>query len=123
MRTLALYCLRRSKRSLGHNPTKLYIARNLKAAREIIFRRPIFIKSSLYFQQTLAPSNRVHRLRHTLCAGISKAMTGKVKAGDFVKFAAEQVGGKSGGRLGLEQVGGTDTAKLPEEDWLSGKLV
>ena len=50
-------------------------------------------------------------------------MTGKVKAGDFVKFAAEQVGGKSGGRLGLEQVGGTDTTKLPEEDWLSGKLV
>ena len=30
-------------------------------------------------------------------------MTGKVKAGDFVKFAPEQVGGKSGGRLGLEQ--------------------
>lgn len=40
-----------------------------------------------------------------LCAGISKAMTGKVKAGDFVKFATEQVGGKSSGRLGLEQAG------------------
>lgn len=56
----------------------------------------------------------MHRLRHTLCAGISKAMTGKVKAGDFVKFAAEQISGKSSGRMGLEQVGGTDTAKLPE---------
>ena len=32
-------------------------------------------------------------------------MTGKVKAGDFVKFAAEQVGGKSGGKLDLIQAG------------------
>ncbi|ENW5811807.1 alanine--tRNA ligase, partial [Neisseria gonorrhoeae] len=34
----------------------------------------------------------------SLCAGVSKALTGKVKAGDLVKFAAEQVGGKGGGR-------------------------
>ncbi|MCV6783472.1 alanine--tRNA ligase, partial [Neisseria meningitidis] len=33
----------------------------------------------------------------SLCAGVSKPLTGKVKAGDLVKFAAEQVGGKGGG--------------------------
>ncbi|HEZ5380087.1 TPA: alanine--tRNA ligase [Neisseria meningitidis] len=63
----------------------------------------------------------------SLCAGVSKAMTGKVKAGDLVKFAAEQVGGKGGGRPDLAQAGGTDAGKLPEmlvsvESWLCQKL-
>ena len=63
----------------------------------------------------------------SLCAGVSKALTGKVKAGDLVKFAAEQVGGKGGGRPDLAQAGGTDAAKLPEmlgsvEGWISQKL-
>ena len=64
----------------------------------------------------------------SLCAGVSKALTGKVKAGDLVKFAAEQVGGKGGGRPDLAQAGGTDAAKLPEmlgsvEGWVNSKLV
>jgi len=63
----------------------------------------------------------------SLCAGVSKALTGKVKAGDLVKFAAEQVGGKGGGRPDLAQAGGTDVAKLPEvlnsaKDWVGTKL-
>ncbi|OAM31243.1 MULTISPECIES: alanine--tRNA ligase [Eikenella] len=63
----------------------------------------------------------------SLCAGVSKPLTGKVKAGDLVKFAAEQVGGKGGGRPDLAQAGGADIAKLPEmlgsvEGWVSGKL-
>ena len=63
----------------------------------------------------------------SLCAGVSKALTAKVKAGDLVKFAAEQVGGKGGGRPDLAQAGGTDAKKLPEmlgsvEGWLSQKL-
>ena len=42
----------------------------------------------------------------SLCAGVSKPLTAKVKAGDLVKFAAEQVGGKGGGRpdLAVEQM-------------------
>ena len=64
----------------------------------------------------------------SLCAGVSKALTGKVKAGDLVKFAAEQVGGKGGGRPDLAQAGGADAAKLPEmlgsvEGWVGRKLV
>ena len=63
----------------------------------------------------------------SLCAGVSKALTGKVKAGDLVKFAAEQVGGKGGGRPDLAQAGGTDAGKLPEmlasaEEWVKEKL-
>ena len=63
----------------------------------------------------------------SLCAGVSKPLTAKVKAGDLVKFAAEQVGGKGGGRPDLAQAGGTDAAKLPEmlgsvEGWVSRKL-
>lgn len=63
----------------------------------------------------------------SLCAGVSKPLTGKIKAGDLVKFAAEQVGGKGGGRPDLAQAGGTDTDKLPEtlasiENWVSEKL-
>ncbi|MDK4544010.1 alanine--tRNA ligase [Kingella kingae] len=49
-----------------------------------------------------------------LCVGVSKPLTAKVKAGDLVKFVAEQVGGKGGGRPDLAQAGGTDVAKLPE---------
>ena len=63
----------------------------------------------------------------SLCAGVSKPLTTKVKAGDLVKFAAEQVGGKGGGRPDLAQAGGTDVAKLPEvlnsaKDWVGAKL-
>ncbi|WP_308019021.1 alanine--tRNA ligase [Neisseria cinerea] len=63
----------------------------------------------------------------SLCAGVSKPLTGKVKAGDLVKFAAEQVGGKGGGRPDLAQAGGTDAEKLPEalasiENWVKEKL-
>ena len=63
----------------------------------------------------------------SLCAGVSKALTGKVKAGDLVKFAAEQVGGKGGGRPDFAQAGGTDADKLPEmlgsvEGWVKEKL-
>ncbi len=63
----------------------------------------------------------------SLCAGVSKPLTAKVKAGDLVKFVAEQVGGKGGGRPDLAQAGGTDADKLPAaldsvQDWVSGKL-
>ena len=64
----------------------------------------------------------------SLCAGVSKALTGKVKAGDLVKFAAEQIGGKGGGRPDLAQAGGSDVEKLPAlldnvKDWVGAKLV
>ena len=63
----------------------------------------------------------------SLCAGVSKPLTAKVKAGDLVKFAAEQVGGKGGGRPDLAQAGGSDVEILPAmiesvKDWVGAKL-
>ena len=63
----------------------------------------------------------------SLCAGVSKPLTGKVKAGDLVKFAAEQVGGKGGGRPDLAQAGGTDASQVgamldSAEGWVREKL-
>ena len=63
----------------------------------------------------------------SLCAGVSKPLTSKVKAGDLVKFAAEQVGGKGGGRPDLAQAGGTDASQVgamldSAEGWVREKL-
>ena len=78
-------------------------------------------------EQAIVLLAAVNEGKVSLCAGVSKPLTGKVKAGDLVKFAAEQVGGKGGGRPDLAQAGGTDAGKLPEmlvsvESWLCQKL-
>lgn len=63
----------------------------------------------------------------SLVAGVTKDLTGKVKAGDLVNFVAQQVGGKGGGRPDLAMAGGPDVEKLPEalasvESWLKDVL-
>ena len=63
----------------------------------------------------------------SLVAGVTKDQTAAVRAGDLVKFVAEQVGGKGGGRPDMAQAGGNDPAALPGalasvEDWVRGKL-
>ncbi|QEY24710.1 alanine--tRNA ligase [Neisseria animalis] len=63
----------------------------------------------------------------SLCAGVSKPLTAKVKAGDLVKTVAEQIGGKGGGRPDLAQAGGSDVEKLADalgsvEGWIGSKL-
>ena len=78
-------------------------------------------------EQAIVLLAAVNEGKVSLCAGVSKPLTGKVKAGELVKFAAEQVGGKGGGRPDLAQAGGTDAAKLPEmllslENWVKEKL-
>ncbi|NKB32161.1 MAG: alanine--tRNA ligase [Pseudomonadales bacterium] len=63
----------------------------------------------------------------SLIAGVSKDLTGKVKAGDLVNMVAEQVGGKGGGRPDMAMAGGTDTSAVSNaldsvKPWLEGKL-
>ncbi|HDS2911127.1 alanine--tRNA ligase [Morganella morganii] len=63
----------------------------------------------------------------SLIAGVTKELTGKVKAGELVAFIAEQIGGKGGGRPDMAQAGGTDTAALPAamasvESWVASHL-
>ena len=48
----------------------------------------------------------------TLLAGVTKDLTGKIKAGEVVNHVAQQIGGKGGGRPDLAQAGGTDVAGL-----------
>ena len=47
-----------------------------------------------------------------LVAGVTQDATGKIKAGDLVRFVAEQLGGKGGGRPDMAQGGGTELAAL-----------
>ncbi len=49
-----------------------------------------------------------------LIAGVSKDLTGRIKAGDWVNVAAQIVGGKGGGRPDMAQAGGPDSAQLPD---------
>lgn len=48
----------------------------------------------------------------TIIAGVTKAETGLIKAGDLAKFVAEQCGGKGGGRPDMAQAGGTQPENL-----------
>ena len=63
----------------------------------------------------------------SLVAGVTKDLTGQLKAGDLVKLAAEQVGGKGGGRPDMAQAGGSNPDALPQalavvEPWVREKL-
>ncbi len=49
----------------------------------------------------------------SLIAGVSADLTAKVHAGQLVAWAANQVGGKGGGRPDMAQAGGTDATALP----------
>jgi len=62
-----------------------------------------------------------------LIAGVTKDLTDRFKAGDLVRLAAEQVGGKGGGRPDMAQAGGTQPEKLPAalaavESWVQSQL-
>ncbi|OOE60441.1 alanine--tRNA ligase [Salinivibrio sp. ML323] len=62
-----------------------------------------------------------------LIAGVTKDLTGTVKAGELVNLVAQQVGGKGGGRPDMAQAGGSDVSALPSalasaETWLAEQL-
>jgi alanyl-tRNA synthetase len=63
----------------------------------------------------------------SLVAGVTKDLTSQLKAGDLVKLAAEQVGGKGGGRPDMAMAGGSDADALPQalalvEPWVKQQL-
>ncbi len=62
-----------------------------------------------------------------LIAGVSKDLTGRIKAGDLVNIAALAVGGKGGGRPDMAQAGGTQPEHLElalanAKTWLQDQL-
>ncbi len=63
----------------------------------------------------------------SLVAGVTKDLTGQMKAGDLVKLVAEKVGGKGGGRPDMAMAGGNNPAALGDalalvEPWVSKNL-
>ncbi len=59
----------------------------------------------------------------TLVAGVTEALTARVKAGELVAAAAAAIGGKGGGRADFAQAGGPDAAQLDAALALVPKLV
>jgi len=62
-----------------------------------------------------------------LCAGVTSGLTRRLKAGDLVKYAAQFVDGKGGGRPDIAMAGGADPSRIHEalvnaEQWLNEKL-
>jgi len=62
-----------------------------------------------------------------LVAGVTKAETDKLKAGELLKMVAEQVGGKGGGRPDMAQGGGSEPANLDAalasvEGWIRSRI-
>ena len=63
----------------------------------------------------------------SLIAGVTKDLTGQVKAGELVNLVAQQVGGKGGGRPDMAQAGGSQPENIPAalesvQPWLTEKL-
>ncbi|RDH83749.1 MAG: alanine--tRNA ligase [endosymbiont of Galathealinum brachiosum] len=63
----------------------------------------------------------------SLCAGVTKDQTGRIKAGDLVNMVASQVGGKGGGRPDMAMAGGSQPENLQKAldsvtDWVEQQL-
>ncbi len=63
----------------------------------------------------------------SLVAGVTKAETDRIKAGQLVNHVATQVGGKGGGRPDLAQAGGSQPENLDEAlasvaEWVAGEI-
>ena len=63
----------------------------------------------------------------SLIAGVTKDLIGKVKSGELVNVAAQEVGGKGGGRPDMAQAGGSqpeniEAALKAAQSWLKDKL-
>lgn len=63
----------------------------------------------------------------SLIAGVTKDLVGRVKSGELVNVAAQEVGGKGGGRPDMAQAGGSqpenlEAALTAAQNWLADKL-
>ncbi|MEJ2060990.1 MAG: alanine--tRNA ligase [Gammaproteobacteria bacterium] len=64
----------------------------------------------------------------SLVAGVTKAETARIKAGELVNMVAQQVGGRGGGRPDMAQAGGSDPADLEAAldsvpGWVASQIV
>jgi alanyl-tRNA synthetase len=94
-----------------------------KTLREVVDRMKDRLGSGIVVLGAADPENS----KVSLAAGVTKDLTGRVKAGDLVSAVAEKVGGKGGGRPDFAQAGGTNPAALDEAlagaaAWLESRL-
>ena len=62
-----------------------------------------------------------------LCAGVTKDLVGRIKAGELVNFVAAQAGGKGGGKPDMAMAGAGNTAAVPAalesaKAWIAERL-
>lgn len=77
-----------------------------KALREMVDQ----LKNKLGSAAIVLATVKDHKV--SLIAGVSKAQTTLIKAGELVNAVATKIGGKGGGRADMAQAGGTDPAGL-----------
>ena len=93
-----------------------------KALRETMDKVKDKLGSAVAILASVTGEDRVQ-----LAAGVTKDLTGRVKAGELAGFVAGLLGGKGGGKPDLAMAGGSDVKKLPEalgaaRAWIEGKL-
>ncbi len=78
-----------------------------KALREMVDQLKQKLGAAVVVLGTATPDGKV-----SLVAGVTKAQTQTIKAGELVGFVAAQVGGRGGGRPDMAMAGGQDPDKL-----------
>jgi alanyl-tRNA synthetase len=81
---------------------------NIKTLRETVDQ----LKSKLGSAAVVLASSENDKV--SIIAGVTKAETDRIRAGDLVNVVAELCGGKGGGRADMAQAGGNLPEKLPE---------
>jgi alanyl-tRNA synthetase len=81
---------------------------NIKTLRETVDQ----LKSKLGSAAVVLAS--IENDKVSIIAGVTKAETDRIRAGDLVNVVAELCGGKGGGRADMAQAGGNLPEKLPE---------
>jgi len=81
---------------------------NIKTLRETVDR----LKNKLGSAVVVLASSENGKV--SIIAGVTKAETDRIRAGDLVNVVAELCGGKGGGRADMAQAGGNLPEKLPE---------
>jgi len=81
---------------------------NIKTLRETVDQ----LKSKLGSAAIVLASSENDKV--SIIAGVTKAETDRIRAGDLVNVVAELCGGKGGGRADMAQAGGNLPDKLPE---------
>ncbi len=94
-----------------------------KTLREVVDRMKDKLGSAVVVLAAVDPQGP----KVSLAAGVTRDLSGRIKAGELVSAVAEKVGGRGGGRPDFAQAGGNDPAALNEAlaavaGWVEARL-